>query len=199
MGYNRLDNNTERVNHEIKININKEEGILTIEDTGIGMNREDVLNNIGTIASSGTKRFMNELKDKNDLSLIGQFGVGFYSAFLVADKVKVLTKKNDDSIYEWESNGGSNYYLKEDNSLSLDRGTRIELYLREDCKNYLDQNIIKDIVQQHSQYISYPIKLLVTKTRQVEVGEEETENNEKVAEDNQEVKVEDVTDDNEEN
>merc|ERR1711977_433570 len=91
----------------------------------------EIKNNIGTIARSGTKNFLNQLENSNDLSLIGQFGVGFYSAFLVADKVKVITKKQDsDSIFEWESNGGSNFYLKEENSHSLENGTRIELYLK---------------------------------------------------------------------
>merc|ERR1711981_564694 len=165
--YNRIhsDNNSNVIDHQIKLNIDKENKILSIEDTGIGMNKEDILNNLGTIARSGTKNFMSQLENNNDLSLIGQFGVGFYSAFLVADKVKVITKKHDeDSIYEWESNGGASYYLKEDNSHSLNYGTRIELYLKDDAVNYLEEEDIKRIVKQHSQYITYPIKLLVTKS-----------------------------------
>ena len=109
-----LGKDSETIDYEIKINLNKEEGILSIEDSGIGMNKTDLLNNIGTIASSGTKKFINELQDKNDLSLIGQFGVGFYSAFLVADKVRILTKKdNENEKYEWESKGDSTFNLIE--------------------------------------------------------------------------------------
>jgi len=184
-----LSKDSETIEYEIKININKEEGILSIEDTGIGMNKMDLLNNIGTIASSGTKKFINELQNKNDLSLIGQFGVGFYSAFLVADKVKILTKKdNENEKYEWESNGDSTFNLREDSNLDIERGTKIELYLKDNCKTYLEESTIKNIVNEHSQYINYPIKLLVHKTRQIEVEEEEKKEEEEEKKENSESK-----------
>ena len=198
-------NNDENIDHEIKIYVNNELNILTIEDTGIGMNKEDIINNLGKIASSGTKKFINELEEKKDMtnSLIGQFGVGFYSSFLVADKVKVISKKyNDDNIYEWESSGGCNYYLAENNEHELKYGTRIELYLKEDCKEYLDEHRLKNIVNEHSQFIYYPIRLLITKTRDVEVEDEEEEKDSDIKSeelDKDDVKIEEVMTDKEEN
>ena len=196
-----LGKDSETIDYEIKINLNKEEGILSIEDSGIGMNKTDLLNNIGTIASSGTKKFINELQDKNDLSLIGQFGVGFYSAFLVADKVRILTKKdNENEKYEWESKGDSTFNLIENSNINIDRGTRIELYLKDNCKNYLEESTIKKIVNEHSQYINYPIKLLVHKTRQIEVeeNEEEEEDNKSKTKLDDEVEIEELKEEKEE-
>jgi len=197
------NNDDKNIDHEIKIYVNKDLNVLTIEDTGIGMNKEDIINNLGKIASSGTKKFMSELQEKKDMtnSLIGQFGVGFYSSFLVADKVKVISKKyNEDNIYEWESNGGCNYYLTENNENELKYGTKIELYLKEDCHDYLDEHRLKNIVNEHSQYIYYPIKLLVTKTRDVEVTEEEKDSDVKSDdEDTEGVKIEEVMEEKEEN
>ena len=155
--------------YEIKINLDKESNILKIEDTGVGMSKEDLLNNLGMIARSGTKNFMKALENKQDLSLIGQFGVGFYSVFLVADKVVVRTKKNGENSWRWESTGDGSYFLNEDEK--IERGTSIELYMKEDALDYLKESKIKDIIKQHSQYIMYPLNLLVTKTREVEVTE----------------------------
>jgi len=159
--------------YDIRIKIDEENKILTIEDTGIGMSKDDLLNNIGTIAHSGTSQFVQSLKDSKDLSMIGQFGVGFYSAFLVADKIRVITRK-EDSQYIWESHGGTKFELTEDLSENkLTRGTRIELYLKDDSHEYLTEYKLKNIILQHSQYISYPINLLSNKTRDVEVVDEE--------------------------
>jgi molecular chaperone HtpG len=167
-------------NTELNIQIKYEKGDhkLVITDSGIGMNKEDILQNIGTIASSGTKKFIQALEEKKDMNLIGQFGVGFYSAFLVADRVVVRTKKaGENQQYRWESSGESTFTLEEDNNeeYALVRGTSIELYLREDDIEYGQEQRLKSIISTHSQFISFPIQLWVEKTREVEVENEKTE------------------------
>lgn len=166
----------------IRIQYNKEDKKLVITDSGIGMNKEDIIQNIGTIASSGTKRFLQALEEKKDINLIGQFGVGFYSAFLVADRVVVRTKKaGDTQQYVWESAGESTFSLEEDNSseTALVRGTSIELYLREeDNTEYGNVQKLKDIIKTHSEFISFPIQLEVQKTREVPVQVESAEEDE---------------------
>ena len=182
----------------IRIQYSKEDKKLVITDSGIGMNREDILQNIGTIASSGTKRFLQALEEKKDMNLIGQFGVGFYSAFLVADRVVVRTKKaGDTQQYVWESTGESTFSLEEDNSseTALVRGTSIELYLREDDNTeYGSIQRLKDIVRTHSEFISFPIQLQVEKTREVPDNEEVDSDDDKpvieeVTEEKKEVKT----------
>ena len=178
--YNDLKNNsTNDSNYEIKINLDKELKILRIEDTGVGMSKDDLLNNLGMIARSGTKNFVKALENKTDMNLIGQFGVGFYSVFLVADKVIVHSKKNDEAGYRWESDGSGSYFLSKEDKNS--RGTTIELYMKEDALEYLDESKVRDIIKQHSQYIMYPLNLLVTKTREVEVEESNDEDVENAA------------------
>tara|TARA_B110000971_G_C20032974_1_gene512435 strand:+ start:2100 stop:4307 length:2208 start_codon:yes stop_codon:yes gene_type:complete len=160
----------------IKITTDKINNRLIICDTGIGMTKKDLIDSLGTIAKSGTKSFMEALKDKNeDANLIGQFGVGFYSAYLVADTVEVITKNNDDKQYKWNSDSNGTFTILEDDGEPLIRGTKIILNLREDAKEYLEESKIKDLVNKHSQYISYPIELLVEREEEVTDDEEDIE------------------------
>jgi heat shock protein beta len=174
---------------EVRIMYDQDAKSLTITDSGIGMTKDELVNNLGTVARSGTTNFLSALQDGSaDMNMIGQFGVGFYSAFLVADRVRVASKSaNDPNQHIWESqNGESNFIIAEDpRGNSLGRGTEITLYLKEDAEEYADPKRLKDMVKHYSEFITHPIHLRTVETMQVpkEMPESNEDDAEKIDDD----------------
>ncbi|KAL2895588.1 Endoplasmin-like protein [Bienertia sinuspersici] len=161
---------------EILIKLDKEKRILSIRDRGIGMTKEDLIKNLGTIAKSGTSAFVEKMQTSGDLNLIGQFGVGFYSVYLVADYVEVISKNNEDKQYVWESKADGQFAISEDTwNEPLGRGTEIRLHLREEAGEYLEEAKLKDLVKKYSEFINFPIYLWATKEVEKEVPADDDE------------------------
>jgi molecular chaperone HtpG len=163
---------------QIRIKTNVDDNTLVIEDSGVGMTKDELINNLGKIAQSGTRAFVQALGEGTaDVNLIGQFGVGFYSAYLVADKVTVVTKSMQDptKAYQWESEADSSYSIQEASSDEIEgsSGTKLILHLKEDASTYLEATKIEELLQRYSEFIEFPIAVWKEKTEYKQVEDEE--------------------------
>jgi heat shock protein beta len=174
---------------EVKIEHDKDAKTISIIDTGVGMSKADLINNLGTVAKSGTTNFLEAMAaGQTNANLIGQFGVGFYSAFLVADKITVISKHNDDEKqWVWESSADASFSISEDpRGVTLGRGTRVVLHLKEDAHEFLAESKLKDILNKYSQFVNYPIFLKVKKEVEDEAAEEEDDDDDLEVKDDEE-------------
>lgn len=192
-----LDTNTDLV---IRVKADKENRILHIIDSGVGMSHKDLINNLGTIAKSGTADFLSKMQDgeqqQDANDMIGQFGVGFYSSFLVADKVTVTTKHNSDKQYIWESDAASFTIVEDPRGDTLKRGSQISLHLKEEAQDFLEEDTIKQLIKKYSQFINFPIYMWTSKNVEEEVVIEEPVTEKPATEDDaedDEAKVEEET------
>merc|ERR1712186_146682 len=169
-------------------------GTISIVDSGVGMSKADLINNLGTVAKSGTTNFLEAMAEGGDANLIGQFGVGFYSAFLVADKVSVTSKCNEDPVqHVWESSADASFTVVDDpRGNTLGRGTRVTLHLKEDAHDYLSEDKLKDTTKKYSQFIQYPIYVKVKKEVEAEAEEDDDDDDKEEEEDKDEEKKDDV-------
>merc|ERR1719217_1371320 len=184
---------------EIKIEHDPEAKTISIIDTGVGMSKADLINNLGTVAKSGTTNFLEAMAEGSDTNLIGQFGVGFYSAFLVADKVSVTSKCNDDATqHVWESSADASFTVVDDpRGNTLGRGSRVTLHLKEDAHDYLSEDKLKETAKKYSQFIQFPIYVKVKKEVEAD-AEEDDDDDDKDDEDKEKDDVETKDDDEEE-
>lgn len=177
---------------DIKLSFDKEKKTITITDKGVGMTKKQLIDNLGTVARSGTTEFLEKMKDdsNNNLSLIGQFGVGFYSVYLVADRVTVVSKSYEDSTqWVWESAAQRTFTVTEDaRGNTLGRGTSITLHLKEDAEEFLDQATLERLVKHYSEFINFPIYLQTTRTESKEEPVEAEEAEEEAKEDTEDKK-----------
>ncbi|CAK8986986.1 unnamed protein product [Durusdinium trenchii] len=160
----------------IKVTPDKDTGSVTVEDTGIGMTREEMILHLGTIAKSGTKAFMEAVSSGADMSMIGQFGVGFYSSYLVSEKVRVVSKSNDDEQYIWESTAGGTFLVWKDTTFEhgvLKRGTKVICYLKDDQAEFLESDRLKELIMKHSAFVGFPIDLRMEHRKEEEIEVEE--------------------------
>jgi heat shock protein beta len=155
---------------EVRIDFNEKDKTLSITDTGVGMTKAELIKNLGTVAKSGTTSFLESMGQGDNMSLIGQFGVGFYSAFLVANRVTVTSKSNDDEQHIWSSTADAKFSMvKDPRGDTLGRGTRVTLHLKDDALEFLEQDKIKNLVKKYSEFINYPIRLYLSKEVHKEV------------------------------
>jgi len=189
---------------EVRISFDKEARTVTIADTGIGMTKNDLIENLGTVAKSGTTNFMEALGGEGggeDLSMIGQFGVGFYSIYLVSDKVTVASKSNDDEKqHVWTSTADGSFAVAEDpRGNTLGRGTEITMYLKDDSSEFLDDHRLNSLVKRYSEFITFPIYIRSEVSEIVDdVPEEEEVEDDEEEEDDDEIEVEDDEEEEEE-
>merc|ERR1711896_46879 len=184
---------------EVKIEHDPEAKTLTIIDTGIGMSKADLINNLGTVAKSGTTNFLEAMAEGGDANLIGQFGVGFYSAFLVADKVTVTSKCNDDATqHVWESSADASFTVVEDpRGNTLGRGSRVTLALKEDAHDYLSEDKLKESAKKYSQFIQFPIYVKVKKEVDADTDDDDDDDEKDEEKDEVEAKDDDEKEDEE--